>query len=686
MASSSERPDRNGARSQNGILPPPSSPTDSVAQAMKNDLEELIGYIDNLAFDQKNNNSAPKAAGTPSTNKQLFPSHENHTSERNVILQDRTNKVISNTQRNVTPAKLREPELAKVMSPMRYHDNSLNLSYERKERQTKVLDPVGNRASREEPAGSPPPQEASLYFHDESFSLNLSESQDAGDESNVSFHISSDKRSMEGMLKNDLGRPPRLLSTLQKNGLVSSPERSKAISFVSISKDPTPSKPFRSSSKIYHEHNEFSTPTAHGKNGPFSGNGEDSELRRKRLESRQATPFPRNQSRDIDRLEQENLDRKGNEWWRARPEAEDNHTEHDASVRFDTRDTASMDENKNGKSLKWEHVESFTSPIRRPQYSKGTPHPSKKISDTVLATPVPDQGSKSNLVLTSPESAKKLLRSAMEALQDARKERDEARQWADDIKKSVNQWVEDQRRLIRTESASLTENSNPASTVVFERKHQDIQISMNDLRNEMKSFKFDTMAHINSTTKTQDEKIHELSRQIHIVEDQLALVLKEGTSNQRDVQNIPSRIPHVSEKPVAGLAHKTPINETSQLVRSGSRSDASHVSQRTRRATPSGGHLIDYGNGVTKELHPDGTTVTRFKNGDVETRFDPKTSTTKNPSATCKVAYYHFKEQVLQITQRDGSVLYEYANGQVERHCADGVKIVLFPDGTKTVV
>eukprot|EP00531_Pseudo-nitzschia_arenysensis_P014459 CAMPEP_0116157358 /NCGR_PEP_ID=MMETSP0329-20121206/23303_1 /TAXON_ID=697910 /ORGANISM="Pseudo-nitzschia arenysensis, Strain B593" /LENGTH=684 /DNA_ID=CAMNT_0003654463 /DNA_START=134 /DNA_END=2188 /DNA_ORIENTATION=- len=684
MASSSERPDRNGAHGQNGSLPPPSSPTDSVAQAMKNDLEELIGYIDNLAFDQKNKNPAPKTAGTPSTNKQLFPSHDNHTSDRNIILQDRTNKVALNTQQNVTPAKLREPELAKVMSPMRYRDTSLNLSYERKERETKMLDPVGNRATREEPAGSPPPQEASLYFHDESFSLNLSESQDAADESHISYHISSDKRVTEEVSKNDLGRPPRLLSTLQKNGLVSSPERSKAISFVSISKDPTPSKPFRSSSSSHHEQIRFSTPTAHGKSTAFSANGDDSDFRRQRLESRQATPFPRNQNRDIDRLEQENLDRKGNEWWRARPESQDNGTERDASVRFDSKDTASI--NENTKMLKWEHVESFASPIPRPQYSKGTPHPSKKVSDTVLATPTPHQGTNSNLVLTSPESAKKLLRSAMEALQDARKERDEARQWADDIKKSVNHWVEDQRRLIRTESASLTENSNPTSAAVFERKHQDVEISINDLRNEMKSFKFDTQAHINSRTKGQDEKIRDLSHQLLIVKNQLALLSKEDTSNHRDADHIPARIPNKSEKTQPGLAHKTPVNETIQLVRSASRSDASHGSQRTRRATPSGGHLIDYGNGVTKELHPDGTTVTRFKNGDVETRFDPNTSTTKNPSATCKVAYYHSKEQVLQITQRDGSVLYEYANGQVERHCADGVKIVLFPDGTKAVV
>jgi hypothetical protein len=30
--------------------------------------------------------------------------------------------------------------------------------------------------------------------------------------------------------------------------------------------------------------------------------------------------------------------------------------------------------------------------------------------------------------------------------------------------------------------------------------------------------------------------------------------------------------------------------------------------------------------------------------------------------------------------------LYEYSNGQVERHYVDGTKVVLFPDGTKQIV
>ena len=611
---------------ENGRLPAPSSPTDSVAKAMKNDLEELIGYIDNLAFEQKNEKPpVPKSMGTPSTNKELFPTSSGS------VLQDRTNKFISNGLQNNTMGKLKDSDAETVKSPARYIDSSINLS--------------SVRARREEPAGSPPTQEPSLYFHEDSFSLNLSQSQEV-DESNISEPE-----------RNPSGRSPRLLSTLQRSGVVESPEVAKTIGFTLLSKDPTPSKPLRSPRD---RQNNFATPSK-----AFVSNEEEKESRRKSLASRQATPFLRKQVGEVDRLEQENLDRKGNEWWRARPALLDSETK----------------ENGEGKSLKF--AEKFSTPVPKPRYSIGTPFPSQtrneEASDGIENTGVETPGPRSsNLVLTSPESAKKLLRSAMEALQDARKERDEARQWADDIKKSVNEWVEDQRRLMRTESSSLADHSNAVPAALFEQKHQAVESLIEDLRNELKSSQSDTEAHLHAIVQKQDEKIRELALQLTSVKEQLAhMIMKKEKSKIARAQSV------IAQQPAK--AQTTPFRDTTKLVRSASRSEASHSSQRTRRATPSGGHLIDYGNGVTKELHPDGTTVTRFKNGDVETRF-PNTSTTSNPAATCMVAYYHCKEEVLQITQRDGSVLYEYSNGQVERHCADGVKIVLFPDGTKTML
>ena len=96
--------------------------------------------------------------------------------------------------------------------------------------------------------------------------------------------------------------------------------------------------------------------------------------------------------------------------------------------------------------------------------------------------------------------------------------------------------------------------------------------------------------------------------------------------------------------------------------------------------------MVKYGNGITKEIHPDGTTVTRFVNGDVETKFGDIVTPSNGGTRKGIVAYFHNREGVLQITHADGSVLYEYSNGQMERHYANGSKVVMFPDGTKRII
>lgn len=727
LVSSGDRNGGDGDCHQRGSLPPPVSPTDSVAQAMKNDLEQLIGYIDNLAFEQKVDEKVfATKTRTPSTNKELFPSDNNPSNinydepSKNLnVFRDRTNKFMTNVGENNLLGKLRDPKVATVASPpnltattkapANYHQSSVNSIYQQGsliDEEPKMIDPAGNSPRRQEPAGSPPSQEASLYFHDESLSLNLSQSQDV-DDSNINGDYLNTKVSMTGQDIVGLRRPLRLLSTLQKNGLISSPERSKTISFLHVSKDPTPLKGMRSTSSFNDDEHHVATPAGQFRvnfntsDDDESGLHSTSELRLKNFESRQATPFPR----VLDRFDRENVDRKGHEWWRVRSIPRDVSTRGDVSFHVNSNGNSSSNENKDAKSLK--QVESVTTPLRKPQYApKGTPYPSSRtddgkkidIGDSMLETPVLQQGQQSNLVLTSPESAKKLLRSAIEALQDARKERDEARQWANDIKKSVNEWVEDQRRLIRTESASISDNSNRASATVVEQQQQAIEDLINDLGSQIKISKSDTETQVHTMMVKQDEQIRELSLQLTSVKEQVSRFMKEdtskiGPSSSASVldkhQKMIDKSSRLNNGDAPGLAHRTPSNETSGLTRSASRSETSHASSRgsrTRRSTPGGGHLIDFGNGVTKELHPDGTTVTRFRNGDVETRFSPNSPASPSPSASCMVAYYHSKEEVLQITQRDGSVLYEYANGQVERHCADGVKIILFPDGTKTIV
>eukprot|EP00536_Pseudo-nitzschia_multiseries_P008420 jgi/Psemu1/287783/fgenesh1_pg.213_\ len=751
MVTSGERHGNgSGAQRQRRPRSSPVSPVDSIAEAMKHDLEELVGYIDNLAFVDPLSDEAAAAAArtsrtrTPSTstdtNKQLFlgddhPSDHAYASERGRkdVFRDRTNRFGVDTGPTTVGDKPGgDPEA--IATPRR--DPSFSTSLE----EQSIVDPVGTPPMRQEPSGSPPPQEASMYFHDESLSLILSQSEDTDDYGSIGINIdkghSNSKSTNHGESTEGSEQSPRLWSTLQQNGFMSTststPARTKSISFRAVSKDPTPSKPARSASaSTLHnpEHGDTTNPSHRDQDHECSGLGEgepnasnDRRPTTTDLRDRIGTPYTR---RALDRLEQKNLERKGKEWWRVRPVPVDGGAPTTRALNLDL-DLDSDSNSNNGlspphdgnerKSLQWET--NATTPLpRRQEAVRGTPHPfgrrdtrrSSMDEDNDLAkdsgsqrvvpeTPVMGSGKhSSNLVLTSPESAKKLLTEAVTALSEARRERDAAREWASNIKESVHKWVEDQRELIRTESGMCGSiGSVPAE--FLQQQHQAIEDLINKLRNEIRTSKSNSEVHLETMLAKQNGHIKELSRQLSDVKEQLSCVVNgegkapdSGHSKPRNPSRKPSNSNQQSHVDAPGSIHKTPHNQApTGLHRTASRSERSNASsrgsQRTRRATQNGGHLIDYGNGVTKEIHADGTTVTRHQNGDVETRFGRKASTASSPSASAVMAYYHCEEEVLKITLRDGSVLYEYSTGQVERHCANGVKIIRFPDGTKTVV
>ena len=727
-----------GDGSANNHLPP--SPTDSVTQAMKTDLEELIGYIDGLAFDKMSEGTATTAT-PPSTNKQRFSTTDTHPFDpfgssdngervynnhksKDDVLRDRTNRFSAednNKDKNNTP------------------QNKLQLKAGKQ--QSKILDPSGSPPTRDEPAGSPPCREGSLYFHDESLSLilSISKSEDGDDEigeEDIMGPVAGGAGATA--TRTTASSTPRLLSTFQKSGIiVPSPDRAKTISFLTVSKDATPSKSKQSSQLVLE-----------GNDNAAIENDDDEERKfdysRKYLVIRKGTPYPH--YRRI-RIEEKAAKEDNNEEDRIGSKYESSiqqlqttparraisflpvpiddgtsveENEH-KTVTMTTPMTTSGDRDNNCE-LEMDSTTNSTYfnrkgtpyPFRRRDYSSNdtaNDNVNNNIKGTYIGTPIPQQqrNEQSKVVLTSPESAKKLLQTAVDALKDARQERESARQWAKDIKDSVNQWVKEQRQLIRTESQSAASVSgdSPVSTEFIQQHHQAIEDSINDLRHEINhkiSSRSETENHLHMLMAKQDEQIRELSNQLIVMKEQLACIVKEGgvvtrvtlgsqrnadpTTSQSDYKANSSRF-NKDEAP--SIVHKTPESNRIALSRNVSHSEtsavSSHGSHRIKRTTPSGGHLIDYGNGTSKEVHPDGTTVTRFRNGDVETRFGAtKNVTCSSPSSSCVVAYYHSKEEVLQITQKDGSVLYEYSSGQVERHCADGVKIILFPDGTKTIV
>ncbi|CAM9099496.1 unnamed protein product [Chrysoparadoxa australica] len=80
-------------------------------------------------------------------------------------------------------------------------------------------------------------------------------------------------------------------------------------------------------------------------------------------------------------------------------------------------------------------------------------------------------------------------------------------------------------------------------------------------------------------------------------------------------------------------------------------------------------------NGTQKELLPDGSSFVRFANGDV-----------KQTLSSGVVVYTYAEAKTAHTTYPSGLEMFEFPNGQVERHHEDGRKEIDFPDGTKKYV
>jgi len=581
----------------------PISPADSIAEAMKSDLEELVGYIDNLAFDQTGELAATTTrARTPSMNKQLFSGEDHHandtsrrerTNDRKDVFRDRTNRFGKDTSQTDTQGRLGGDAKA-VATPLKDQSSSYIHSIRERttslEQQPIILDRVRTPTTGREPAGSPPPQETSFCFHDESLSLTLSQSEDTDESCIGEANLDSNKTEQQQSRERSERSPPRLLSTLQHIGFNSTPTRAKAISFRPVSKDPTPSKPRQATSTLNNTGNDVADPL---RENIFDKEeielNPNNALRQNDLYNRRGTPHTHHV---VDRLQQENLARKGNEWWRARHVPIDSSPRRTMSTLSDSKDEIFPDEDNESKSLQWEA--DVTTPLPRQRNTvKGTPHTFGRRGDprdidagnnhmedsdlqrTVPETPVTNQGKVSNLVLTSPESAKKLLTEAITALKEARQERDDAREWASNIKESVHKWVEDQRELIRKETALISSNISPVSSEFLQQQHQAVEDLINKLRNEIKNSKSNTEAQLETMLVKQDGQIRELSRQVSDVKEQLSCVVKGNTSDKGNQRSRPQKTSKYSNIDAPGSIHKTPQNSATRLTRTASRSEKS---------------------------------------------------------------------------------------------------------------
>jgi hypothetical protein len=638
-----------------------SSPTTSVTQAMKADLEDLITYIDEMTDDGceksspikdrlmtffENCPTPIKLHGESITRNVRESRSKSKPRHSQPIFRDRTNQETS----VLVHLKEQKPDPSRISSHKR----------------------ICGADDRLEPLGSPPSRETSLYFHDDSLSMILSQSSnEAVDTINASaidqtvqVSVSPPPKSQCTQMTSSPQITSSSTSTLRPSDILPPTSRVnkyfmeenetrkiKSITFRNVAKDPTPTKISpecnatpqlsrasivrESAFKIDHDGNDIGhcwqvTPSRE----LSSTSAEGLFFCHSRLRSRKPTPCAKRCNTTVSVSDQDELH------------------EGESSIAQDLNEITDSSET-------------------------ATPRPQLKSTPSIV----------------SPDIARKILETAVDALKDARQEREIARQWAQDMKGSVQQWVEEQRDLMRTESASVAATSAASSAQV-----QQLESSINKLQREIArshSTRTNNERKLERLLLQQEDQIYSMAHQLHVVQDQLALMrTSDSTKDGRSTINIP-KCPARQEKNYlpSYRRHLTPskynLADRHQMDSSGRWSETSVASShasRTRRSTPNGGHLVDYGNGVTKEVHPDGTTVTRFANGDVETRFNDISSPQSCGKKEGIVAYFHNKEGVLQITQKDGSVLYEYSNGQMERHQKDGTKVVMFPDGSKTVV
>lgn len=733
---------------------------------MKNDLEGLINYIDGLAFEM----SPENGRGYNDAHQQLlWPKQQHEESPRpnrrgTPVFRDRSNEKPSSFDPPVpdlTATKMNDPEVYSHRSAS-HSVVAATISVPDQERLGDQVDPTGYQ---------PTTESSSLYFHEESLSMILSQSS-VGDEEERGCVNNPVETPGPTSIRRHNAPTPRLLSKVQdhlasigsppwspwthssapgnhvtvsclepvanqstsrvmaagptptpnknkKVQLAATPNQarstatatmnttSKALSFRTTPLDPTPVKKedrLNATPTSLSPHQDRYTAALQSTNPHTQASRHSAPVdATPRLKGKATRPLSTE-----DPEEEEDTRSAWTEWAEDRKKtASEKRSTYDDDGDNDYH-LHSRGQDADGNII----VEDQDDPMGRQVRERLSQSPRKR-SDAALCGDAPEEStpasSKPAPVVTSPESARKLLKSAIQAVQEAREERQTARQWADGVKHEVDRWVEQQRQLIRTESMSVLATTSPTSAATTDSSLAQLEQCISKVHEDIlrsNSIREDTDRKLEEILLKQAEQIRSMSTELEAMKEQLGLVVDAQTDKKNEATrktNVPfnARVGGGTPAGVPLYVERTPkAGATTNKSLLSSTTYSSH-SQRSRRKTPTGGYVTDYGNGVIKEVHPDGTMVTRFPNGDVETRFrsfspiaQTSTSVPSTPSSMSAlasphgiIAYFHAKDGILQISKRgDGSKLFEYANGQVEKHYPDGFKMILFPDGRKQAV
>jgi len=220
----------------------------------------------------------------------------------------------------------------------------------------------------------------------------------------------------------------------------------------------------------------------------------------------------------------------------------------------------------------------------------------------------------------------KIEKQVQELLQQVRQERETTHEWVSAVRASVENWVEEQRKLIACERKHAVER---AAQLLIQEQATKIKLL------EAKLHQPNAGVHTSQTPQV-DIKTQ---RQLH----------DDSFFAEMDQHESPT-LPHLPKsKPVRCKREYTSLSN--------------------------GRKLVKFRNGSEREYSPDGSLTTRYINGDF-----------KAHSSDGTVVYWHAKEETKQTVHPTGDQVFEYPNQQIERHYPDGRKEITFPNGVTRVV
>eukprot|EP00933_Yihiella_yeosuensis_P045509 TRINITY_DN40892_c0_g1_i1.p1 TRINITY_DN40892_c0_g1~~TRINITY_DN40892_c0_g1_i1.p1 ORF type:complete len:784 (-),score=180.56 TRINITY_DN40892_c0_g1_i1:467-2818(-) len=145
--------------------------------------------------------------------------------------------------------------------------------------------------------------------------------------------------------------------------------------------------------------------------------------------------------------------------------------------------------------------------------------------------------------------------------------------------------------------------------------------------------------------------------------------LQQNHESQQDQENQQNQqIPQIQQN--QGILEKQP-KQQSHHQNQQQAEQRKTVQEELQLSTEKKSREIVFANGLRKTVWPDGRTSVLFPNGDVKEHLKDGT-----------IVYRYCATHSVQTTYPDGTNVFCFASGQLERHFPDGSKHVEFPDGT----